>query len=172
MEEKDWLVRSMLYAIENPSKPVNVDSIAKALDKSDRTIQNKIKSLGYKWDSKLRRYDYIGEEAEPKDIDFRTLFDNKDNPIKRIAKKEISKGEKEVSAATIASNKKVSPKENNSDYDMIDMLLNSEPKAKKVYKGFYIDEDIANIIDSVDKKKKSELVNQCLRKVFKEKGLL
>jgi hypothetical protein len=41
-----------------------------------------------------------------------------------------------------------------------------------VYRGFYFDDDVLSIIDQVPKSYKSELVNEALRKVFKEKGLL
>lgn len=55
--------------------------------------------------------------------------------------------------------------------DNIDRLLAGK-KAKKEYRGFYLDHDIISIIDNVDNGIKSELVNECLRKVFKEKGIL
>jgi len=35
-----------------------------------------------------------------------------------------------------------------------------------------LDNDVLQIIDNVDSGIKSELVNECLRKVFKEKGLI
>jgi len=167
MNDIDWQVKRLLSAIENPDSEITVENIAKKLGKSDRTIQTKIKNLGWKWHPKLRKYDYIGEEPEPKDIDFRSLFDrnrtakDKKNTLKEMDNIKASIHEKEV--PTAASNK---------EYDIIDILLESKPKTKKVYKGFYIDEDVSAIIDSVGEGKKSELVNQALRKVFSEKGLL
>ncbi|MBZ5753736.1 MULTISPECIES: hypothetical protein [Metabacillus] len=57
--------------------------------------------------------------------------------------------------------------------DSIDMLLaGKKVHSKRVYRGFYFDEDILNIIDRVPKNYKSELVNESLRKIFKDKGLL
>lgn len=41
-----------------------------------------------------------------------------------------------------------------------------------MYWGFYFDYDVLSIIDCVLKSYKFELVNEVLRKVFKEKGLL
>ncbi|WP_439952134.1 hypothetical protein, partial [Klebsiella pneumoniae] len=60
-----------------------------------------------------------------------------------------------------------------SKVDAIDLLL-QQPKdrSKRVYRGFYFDDDVLHIIDRVPKSYKSELVNEALRKVFKEKGLL
>lgn len=55
--------------------------------------------------------------------------------------------------------------------DNIDRLLAGK-KAKKAYRGFYFDSDVLAFIDNVDSGIKSELINECLRKVFKEKGLL
>lgn len=164
------LVKDLLHKIE--SKEITVKEIAKQYQVSDRTIQGKIKKLGYEWDSKEAKYNYVGGEQEPWGVDFNSLFGRKQNTSNKIAKSEVVKGEKEVASTSIASNKKVNQKQNTIEYDAIDMILDNKPKANKVYKGFYIDEDVASIIDSVDKRKKSELVNQALRKVFKDKGLL
>lgn len=60
-----------------------------------------------------------------------------------------------------------------STVDAIDLLLQSpKDRSKRVYRGFYFDNDVLSIIDRVPKSYKSELVNEALRKVFKEKGLL
>ncbi|MCJ7992914.1 hypothetical protein MUB15_33200 [Priestia sp. OVS21] len=62
---------------------------------------------------------------------------------------------------------------NASKVDAIDILLqNPKDRSKRVYRGFYFDDDVLSIIDRVPKSYKSELVNEALRKVFKEKGLL
>lgn len=164
------LVKDLLHKIE--SKEITVKEIAKQYQVSDRTIQGKIKKLGYEWDSKNANYNYVGSEQEPLEVDFNSLFGRKQNTSNKRAKNEITKGEEEVASTSIASKKRVSQKQNDSEYDAIDLLLDSKAKTNKVYKGFYIDEDVASIIDSVDKRKKSELVNQALRKVFKDKGLL
>lgn len=52
------------------------------------------------------------------------------------------------------------------------LLAGKKVHSKRVYRGFYFDEDILNIIDRVPKNYKSELVNESLRKIFKDKGLL
>ncbi|WP_240962108.1 hypothetical protein [Priestia megaterium] len=60
-----------------------------------------------------------------------------------------------------------------STVDAIDLLLQGpKDRSKRVYRGFYFDDDVLSIIDRVPKSYKSELVNEALRKVFKEKGLL
>ena len=61
----------------------------------------------------------------------------------------------------------------NNEMDSIDMLLaGKKTHSKRVYRGGYFDEDILNIIDRVPKNYKSELVNETLRNIFKDKGLL
>jgi hypothetical protein len=52
------------------------------------------------------------------------------------------------------------------------LLAGKKAHSKKIYRGFYFDEDILNIIDRTPKNYKSELVNESLRKIFKDKGLL
>jgi hypothetical protein len=60
-----------------------------------------------------------------------------------------------------------------SKVDAIDLLLqHPQKRSKRVYRGFYFDDDVLSIIDRVPKSYKSELINEALRKVFKEKGLL
>ncbi len=61
-----------------------------------------------------------------------------------------------------------------STVDAIDLLLQSpKDRSKRVYRGFYFDNDVLSIIDRVPKSYKSELVNEALRKVFKErKGII
>lgn len=164
------LVKDLLHKIE--SKEMTIKEIAKHYQVSDRTVQNKIKKLGYVWDSKNANYNYIGDEQEPLEVDFDSLFDNNQNTSKVKVNSDSSIGENRVKQKPIASNTKVIQNQNNSEYDAIDMLLDSKPKANKVYRGFYFDEDVISIIDSVENRKKSELVNQVLRKVFKDKGLL
>lgn len=175
------LVKELIYKIEN--KEIKIKDLALQFEVSDRTIQNKIKNLGYKWDSKNSKYDYVGADPEPTEIEFDRLFSKKDNNSKKIVNDPtLNKNEKSlknnddinkiVNKKVNESNKKVSGKENDSEYDIIDVLLERKPKSERVYRGFYFDKDIIEIIDSVEKRKKSELVNQVLRKVFKEKGLL
>ncbi|GAB1794780.1 hypothetical protein PMEGAS228_12980 [Priestia megaterium] len=52
------------------------------------------------------------------------------------------------------------------------LLQNPKDRSKRVYRDFYFDDDVLRIIDRVPKNYKSELVNEALRKVFKEKGLV
>lgn len=164
------LVSEIIHKIM--TKEMIIKELAELYGVSDRTIQMKIKKLGYEWDSKQSIYNYVGELPEPSDIDFSTLFAGKNN----ISKSEINKSKSEIAStrtSEIKSKSKTKASTSNDEMDSIDMILASKKShSKRVYRGFYFDEDILNIIDRVPKNYKSELVNESLRKVFKDKGLL
>jgi transcriptional antiterminator len=147
------LVGEILKKIIN--KEITINELATMYSVTDQTIHRKIKKLGYEWDKKKSTYSYIGKSPQPLDTDFSTLFRKKQ-----------------------ASNYKQSQIKNKASYskgtsDILDVLLvRTKSPPKRVYQGFYFDKDVLSIINSVPKNYKSELVNEALRKVFKEKGLL
>ena len=66
------LVKKMLNGIM--MKEITIKELADQYDVSTRTIQLRIKKLGYEWDSKQSIYRYVGEEPEPLEVDFNTLI--------------------------------------------------------------------------------------------------
>lgn len=224
------LVKEMIKAISN--KELKVIDLAEKYGFSDRTIQTKIKNLGFEWDSVKGEYTFTGTDESVYELAVDNVFKKKARTSsKKEAKSEVEKAGKEV-AGTLQnynenrpeisnksniknevkkSNKKVSIKDNDkvsenkirrpsifdgdaySDYarernaqlarekandkaidqnsDTIDLLLSGQ-KPKRTSKAFYLDHDVLQIIESVDSGVRSDLVNECLRKVFKEKGLL
>src|SRR6478735_3554462 len=66
------LVKKMLNGIM--MKEITIKELADQYGVSTRTIQLKIKKLGYEWDSKESIYRYVGEESEPLDVDFSTFI--------------------------------------------------------------------------------------------------
>ncbi|MGG0487167.1 HTH domain-containing protein [Priestia aryabhattai] len=163
------LVKKMLNGIM--MKEITIKELADRYDVSTRTIQSKIKKLGYEWDSKESIYRYVGEESEPLDVDFSTLIskNSKMPSEQKLATSEVAASTSYVdeSESTSTSFSKAST------VDAIDLLLQSpKDRLKRVYRGFYFDDDVLSIIDRVPKSYKSELVNEALRKVFQEKGLL
>jgi len=167
------LVKKMLNGIM--MKEITIKELADQYGVSTRTIQLRIKKLGYEWDSKQSIYRYVGEEPEPLEVDFNTLV-SKNSKVLVEQKQTISEIEASISninesESTSTSFLKAST--NASKVDAIDILLqNPKDRSKRVYRGFYFDDDVLSIIDRVPKSYKSELVNEALRKVFKEKGLL
>ncbi|MFE7084130.1 hypothetical protein [Priestia megaterium] len=156
-------------------KEITIKGLADRYNVSTRTIQLKIKKLGYEWDSKQSIYRYVGERQEPLDLDFSTLI-SKTNKV--LAKQKQTTSEIEASTSNINESESTSTSflkasTNASKVDAIDLLLQSpKDRSKRVYRGFYFDDDVLSIIDRVPKSYKSELINEALRKVFKEKGLI
>ncbi|NEW00364.1 HTH domain-containing protein [Bacillus megaterium] len=147
-------------------KEITIKELADQYDVSTRTIQLKIKKLGYEWDSKESIYRYVGEESEPLDVDFSTLISKNS---KMPAEQKLATSEVAASVSYLNESESTSA----STVDAIDILLQSpKDRSKRVYRGFYFDDDVLSIIDRVPKSYKSELVNEALRKIFKEKGLL
>ena len=128
---------------------------------STRTISNKIKKLGYLYDNTNKTYTFIGDDLETaENTDFGHLFRLNQRiydatlptpkPIKQITKPK--------------------PKETAPALDAIDKLLMPATKEKRIYRGYYFDADLLHIIDKSDNK--SALINECIRAVFKQEGLL
>ncbi|MCA4158326.1 HTH domain-containing protein [Priestia megaterium] len=158
------LVKKMLNGIM--MKEITIKELADQYGVSTRTIQLKIKKLGYEWDSKQSIYRYVGEEPEPLEVDFNTLV-SKNSKV--LVEQKQTTSEIEASISNINESESTST----SKVDAIDILLqNPKDRSKRIYRGFYFDDDVLSIIDRVPKSYKSELVNEALRKVFKEKGLL
>lgn len=164
--------------IENISKgQLKVKDVAEAFGKSDRTVQTKIKKLGYKWDAKLATYTPTGDTYSHENDSkvFAELFDA--SPIRKAqeaSQKVRQKVQKEVqqSSKEIASTKEnTSNKKEKKSFDAIDSILSGKQQSR-VQRAYYIDQDLADIIDKVEGKQKSSLVNECIRRVFQEKGIL
>jgi hypothetical protein len=193
-EVAKMLVRGMIEAISD--KKLKVNDLAKKYEVSDRTIQTKIKKLGFEWDSVEGKYNFVGTDESIFDKDIDEVFKKNSKttkqltgtfPIQKRVKENIRTANKEVASSIQKVNKnrpekdsdidsesiirKNMKKNNKKKIDNIDRLLAGK-KAKREFRGFYLDNDVLQIIDNVDSGIKSELVNECLRKVFKEKGLI
>ncbi|MQR84709.1 HTH domain-containing protein [Bacillus megaterium] len=167
------LVKKILNGIM--MKEITIKELADQYGVSTRTIQSKIKKLGYEWDSKESIYRYVGEESEPLDVDFSTLIskNSKMSAEQKLANSEVAASTSYVNESESTNDSFEKASTNASTVDAIDILLqHPKERSKRVYRGFYFDDDVLKIIDNVPKSYKSELVNEALRKVFKEKGLL
>ncbi|MDC0703967.1 hypothetical protein ACEWPB_20035 [Priestia megaterium] len=105
------------------------------------------------------------------DVDFSTLISKNS---KMPAKQKLANNEIAASVSYLNESESSNGSfEKASTVDAIDLLLkNPKDRSKRVYRGFYFNDDVLRIIDRVPKSYKSELVNEALRKVFKEKGLV
>ncbi|MBE7151039.1 hypothetical protein FUT12_26655 [Bacillus mycoides] len=72
------------------------------------------------------------------------------------------------------SNIKASKKTVASELDSIDVLLlqNQEESENRTYRGFYWDKDIISFLDGIKHGNKSDLMNEIVRTVLKDKGLV
>lgn len=185
------LVRDIVRAIEEQTTSIN--ELSKVYDVSDRTISSKIKQSGYQWSPREANYDFVGTDEERVRLDTLEIESMFNKPVSYYetvedmkqgnsteAPKQAQRGS-QAKAKTVTGKKpikqsKASEKPSNSlrskELDKIDILLNRTETSSRVYKGFYIDEDIDSVLESVAKGNRSELVNECLRVVFKDKGLL
>ena len=125
---------------------------------STRTISKKIKQLGYLYDNTNKTYTFIGDDLETaENTDFGALFRQNIRLYADIT-------------PPVPKPIKPKPKETAPVLDAIDKLLMPATKEKRIYRGYYFDADLLHIIDKSDNK--SALINECIRAVFKQKGLL
>ncbi|WP_375347253.1 hypothetical protein ACEWPB_28035 (plasmid) [Priestia megaterium] len=151
------LIGEMLTKIMQ--EEMTIKELATMYSVTTQTIQRKFKKLGYEWDNKKSIYKYTGKSPQPLDVDFSTLFRKTPTISKDLSHLKGKNKKKGIGR--------------NSTSDVVDVLLaGTKPPSKRVYQGFYFDKDVLSIINSVPKNYKSELINEALRKVFKEKGLL
>lgn len=82
--------------------------------------------------------------------------------------------ESKVTSETSKTPVKASKKTVTSELDSIDVLLlqNQEESENRTYRGFYWDKDIINFLDGIKHGNKSDLMNEIVRTVLKDKGLI
>lgn len=82
--------------------------------------------------------------------------------------------ESKVTSETSKTPVKASKKTVASELDPIDVLLlqNQEESENRTYRGFYWDKDIISFLDGIKHGNKSDLMNEIVRTVLKDKGLL
>ena len=165
-------------------KTITRKTLAERYGVTTRTITNKLKSLGFKWTGSS--YKFLGDEANLNDtynIRFNSLFESNSLTKRQSIDSEnnsINKSENDSNNNSNNNNKtvantivnKMDKDKQHNTIDDIDRLLAGDGSAGRTYKGYYIDNDLVEVIDKVGNRKRSDLINMCLRKVFEEKGLL
>ena len=139
---------------------------------STRTISKKIKQLGYLYDNTNKTYTYTGDDLETaENTDFGALFRQNIRLYADITPP-VPKPIKQITDKPKPTASKPKPKKEPAPaLDAIDKLLMPvKDKPKRIYRGYYFDADLLNIIDASPNK--SALINECIRAVFKQKGLL
>jgi len=159
---------------------VTTKEIAGKYDISIRTIQNRFNTAGFNYDYGTKRWHYknsIFEESDNADEDIESFTLDVDEVLQKKARgkryKETQTSDKGLSHINTPKEME-EPQSMAKTNDKVDKLFNAEPAKKKdrVYKGFYFDSDVLAVINNVAGGKKSDLINEALRMVFKQKGRL
>lgn len=158
------LVKDLINAME--SGQLTGKQLAEQYKVSTRTISKKISNLGYKYDNTNKTYSFLGDNLDVVEgLEFASLFDSA--PLKTPSTTPAAEKTTKPTAPK-PTKKPATPVKK--DLDAIDKLLAASEKPERIYRGYYFDADILAIIDKSSNK--SALINECLRAVFKEKGLL
>lgn len=137
--------------------------IAERLQVSERTVQRKIKALGYKWSQQSGRHEPTGEKYQPENDDksFIDLFPDVVQKIAQITSDEVASASQSVS-------KPRKPKELTG---VLAMYL-GDNQNDRIQRNYYMQKDIIDVINRVPMLKRSDFINDCLRQYFKEHGIL
>lgn len=170
---KDTLtVKDVIAGVNN--RELKIQEIADGFNCSDRTVQGKIKKVGYIWDAKASTYVFTGNnENDVLNVKFASLFGNNNNTRRAstATKKNVKATAKAPAKATKATAGARNTAGQGDEPDYIDLLLSgAKPNNKRVYRGYYYDRDVLSVLDKASNK--SELINHILRETFKERGLL
>ena len=176
------LVTEIVSAIEN--QRLMIKELSEAYGVSDRTITTKIKDTGYTWNPRTALYELGRDENEIADVEIENLF-HKEVPyyssIEQIkaVQPEIDDYQpdrasvRDVKVQHTKTPRKASRTQNKPqsklNTERLDYLFNEK---KTVYKGYYIDSDVLEVLNNVAHGNKSEVVNEALRLVFESRGLL
>lgn len=176
------LVKDIVTAIEN--QRLMIKELSEAYGVSDRTITTKIKDTGYTWNPRTATYELSRDENEIADVEIENLFHKEVpyyNSIEQIKAVQPEIDDYQPDRASVRNIKVVNtqaprtaskPKnkiQNKLNVDRLDYLFNEK---KTVYKGYYIDSDVLEVLDNVAHGNKSEVVNEALRLVFEARGLM
>lgn len=162
----------------------NIAQIAKDhLTIGEKRLREALKAIGCQQNKGQRGWTYKGSDIHILDKSIYDFVKASKRQVKAIhnASIETSK-EIAVTIETKATESKVnankrnveaSKKQVNEQLDAIDMLLlQNDNDSKRIYRGFYWDSDIIDVLDSVKHGNKSDLLNEIVRTVLKDKGLL
>ena len=153
------------------TQTMNIATIAKQIDGiSEKPLRALLRKVGCVHHAGKKGWEYEGDDP---DILGRSIFDFKTpkaNNNKKASKNDNSRDIiKNVDSNTTKVNKEV----NDMKAEIVDLLNGIEPnKPVKRFKGFYLDEDIANILDRIKHGNKSDLVNKIIRQYLMDNDLL
>ena len=155
--------------------------LASELGVTTKTISNKIARLGYVWDKTTQAHTYQGDVSKQAEIENMDFFEYVKGTQSIKSNKPLEPKNKPVRASKDSTPNKPQSIESkpikaetslNNDLKAIGAMFDEVDDKDKVYKGFYLDADIAEVLDKVGSRSKSKVVNEALRVVFKANNLL
>jgi len=159
MNIDNMTVQEIVDAIGN--KELSTQAIADIKEVSNRTVQRKIKSLGYDWSQQDGKHVPTGAKFKEgnESLIFVSLFD--------------THAEAQNASDEVAVTKEVKAKgKPKYKAEFLSLYMGEEKPSAKVQRNYYMQEDVLSVIDTIPSLKRSEFVNECLRHFFKENGLL
>lgn len=162
MKIKELLDLTMTKSIANIAKD--------HLTIGEKTVRAALKRVGCEHENGKRGWSYTGDHPA---ILEQSIYDFAQPKRKTRSIKPNASIEKVIDS-NVKSNEKASTKQAHSEPDSIDKLLikNKKESNERVYRGFYWDRDIINFLDNVKHGNKSDIMNEIVRTVLRDKGLL
>jgi len=147
-----------------------VKSIAESLGTTSRTLNRTLERVGYVSEGKgnNQRWIWLGDGSEPleKEMLFgRTSAINRKNNI--VVNRDTASNSESVVDNTNDGN------DNSVGVDIFDSILHSPKKSNsKGYRGFYLSDETLAFLDKIESGRRSEFVDECIKKIARDKGLL
>jgi DNA-binding transcriptional regulator YhcF (GntR family) len=139
------------------SKEMRVKELAEHIGVNASTVQRRLKSAGFVFDKQQEQWVINSEEPAS------------DAAIKS-PKASNSKGINKQNSVNASNNKRT--KGDNMKAQIQALIKGTKETPEKVYKGVYLDRDIAAFLDNVQHGNRSEIVNRILRQYLTENELL
>lgn len=145
------------------TKEATTKSIAEEIGVNQSTVQRRLNKAGYIFNKETEVWELQTESGEPNEI-----------VIASTSKMEKKKTMTNTSNhANVEANKNTTRKGNAMVSDIKALIQGTNKDTpKKVYKGLYLDPDIALFLDNVQHGNKSEIVNRILRQYLTENELM
>jgi hypothetical protein len=158
----------------------NISEIAKDhLAIGEKPLREALKVIGCRQNKGKRGWFYNGEQT---DILDKSIYDF----VPTTTRRGKTKGTDTISNASTSTSRVIVTDDNastntvvsndntstNKVVSEIQSLLNTKSKVDRLYKGMYLDNDIANFLDNVPNGNKSDIVNKIMRAYLIENGFL
>lgn len=149
------------YFIRSESETVK--AIAESIGKPPKAINRALERAGYTYNRDLKKWEWAEEGAEPLNEELSFGQNNNVRNSNSVRKAKIVK-----------ENKTITPVNNyDSNSDIIGQIINKKisEQDSKSFRGFYLSDSVNNFIDNIEKGRRSEFVEECIKKVLKDRGI-